>query len=571
LLEEFRNTLAKPLTLVTGARQLPVRHRTLRNAIAWSYDLLNQTEQAVFRCLGVFAGGCTLAAAEAVIREQFGASRELSAASADHKAPLSTPWILQILHSLVNQSLVIQQQEPNGEPRFSLPELIREFALDQLEQCEEAETAYRAHASYFVQLAEECAAISEEVSSAEAPRRIELETAVRRRIEIELDNLRTARSWAVKHDLAQELRLIVAMTDFWTLRRNLGEVRQWIEERLPDLAAIAPQLPPQQKTHFAKIISMLAFFTWLQGEYALAQSRFEESIVLWRQLQDQEWLGMELQFLASTLHERGHYAAARAPAEESVGILRELGKPWPLGCALYTLAAINAAGGDYAAAQRLNDECLAAFRSSGDLWGISMGMVGRSELLVVMGNDAAARTCLVDALQNFRALNHPWFVAQALLYLGKVAWRAGEQVQATACWQESIQLARELGAKHYLAEALFISGLSAQEDGDFPRAVTLFKESLALYQVVELATGVAYVLSGLASLIEQPARRAQLLGAAATVLDTARMPMDQIERAHYERTVATVRIQLGEAAFAAAWDEGQAMPLEQAVASVLST
>jgi hypothetical protein len=199
-----------------------------------------------------------------------------------------------------------------------------------------------------------------------------------------------------------------------------------------------------------------------------------------------------------------------------------------------------------------------------------MGLVGLSEIFVVMGNDAAARTYLVDALQTFRVIGHPWFVALTLLYLGKVAWRADERVQATACWHESVLLARELGAKRYLAEALYLSGLSAQESGDFSRAMTFFTESLVLYQGMEQVIGVAYVLSGLASRIERPGLRARLLGAAATVLDTARMPMDQIERAHYEHMVAAVHTQLDEAAFAAAWYEGQAMSLEQAVACALA-
>jgi hypothetical protein len=138
-------------------------------------------------------------------------------------------------------------------------------------------------------------------------------------------------------------------------------------------------------------------------------------------------------------------------------------------------------------------------------------------------------------------------------------------------WEESVLLARELGAKRYLAEVLYISGLAVQEAGNLSRARTSFTESLVLYQAIENAIGAAYALSGLAGISEPLRRRAQLLGAAATVLDAARMPMDQIERAHYEATVAAVRAQLDEAAFAAAWAEGQAMPLTQAVAYALAS
>jgi hypothetical protein len=112
-------------------------------------------------------------------------------------------------------------------------------------------------------------------------------------------------------------------------------------------------------------------------------------------------------------------------------------------------------------------------------------------------------------------------------------------------------------------------GLAVQEENDRQQAQTLFRQSLALYQTVENKIGVAYALSGLASMTEPLAHRVRLLSCADTVLATARLPMDQIERARYERTVAAVRTQLDKATFDLAWTEGQATPLEQAVAYAL--
>jgi predicted ATPase/transcriptional regulator with XRE-family HTH domain len=554
LLEQFRDALAKPLNLVTGALRLPARHRTLRNAIAWSYDLLARTEQAVFRSLGVFAGGCTVAAVQAVIREQFGVSRELSAASAGHRSLVPTPWLLQTLHSLVNQSLVIQQQEPNGEPRFTLLELIREYALDQLEQCGEAETASRAHALHFEHLADTIVTTCRQQGS----------KAPLYGLELELDNLRAALHWSAENDAEIEFRLLALLIEFWcAIPRHQSEGRHWLEAALP-------RIKLEWTPRYADILNALGFITWQQGDFALAQTRLEEAVAFNRQLQDRRRLGGALQFLALTLYSRGDHAAARPPAEECVAICRALGEPEPLAQALSALGNVLCSNGDYAAARRQHEECLAIYRQLDDTWGISLGLLGLSEVSFAQGDDASARAYLEEALHNYRELGETWFVAQTLLILGKALWRQGDKAPATALWEESVQLSREVGAKEYLSGALLMLGWAAQERGDQQRARELFAKSFALYQDTGHKTGMAYALSALAGLLEQAEQAAKVLGAAATVLATARAPNDQIERGQHENAAAAVRTRLDESIFAAAWAEGQGMSLEQAATYALA-
>ena len=543
------------LGLLSGrAPNLPPRQQTLRNAIAWSYDLLSPAEQEMFRHLGVFAGGCTLAAVQAVM------SDELSAIS-DQSSATENDRLLQMVQSLVDKSLLIRQ-EVADEARFTMLEMIRAYALEQLELEGEADEARRAHATYFLHLAE--------IYKTKLAAGTDEDAEVWSRAELEMDNLRTALRWATTHDPELALRLTVAMVNFWSSKRYLSEGRQWLEQLLPRLKATRFQFQPQQKTDYAQLLNMLAFLTWQQGDNALAQARWEESVLLWRELQDRQELGNALQFLALTFFARGDYKAARPPAEESVMILRRIGQSWHLAISLSTLGCITLAKGDHRTAHALHEESLAIMQKMGNIGGASLGLLNLGRVFFTQGDDRRARAYLEEALQYYRGADELWFVAQTLLELGKALWRQGDKAQATALWDESLLLSRELGTQQFLCEALNMLGLAAQEEGDPRRAKALFSESLMIFQTAANKADLAYALSGLAGLLEQPERAAQLLGAAARLLETAAMPMDALERAHHERTVVAVRAQLDQAIFTEAWIQGQAMSLEEAVTWALA-
>lgn len=540
--------------LNSSAANLPSRQQTLRNAIAWSHELLNPTEQRIFRSLGVFVGGCTLEALKAVVSDLWASSGKLQASPSEE-------WLLDIVYSLINKSLVVQATPATDAPRFLLLEMMREFALEQLEQHGETEPAHCAHASYFLQVARSYAMAHEE-GRGRAP-------GIFVRAERELDNLRTALRWAAAHNPELELQLAVAMTSFWSSRRYLGEGSQWLEHLLLRLKPTAGQLSAEQQRLYARLVHMLAFFTWEQGDYALAQTRCEASVALWRQLEEPEELAVALQFLGLTFFDRGDYTAAYAPIEESVRILHNLGESGNLAIALKNWGRIQLANGDASTARTLVEASIAIMRKWGNTWGVSNGLLALSEVFFAQGDDACANTCLNEALLYYRGTDETWFLAQTLLALGKVVWHQGDKGQAAVLLEESVVHARTAGAKRCLGNALLMLGLVTQGNGDRLGAKTLFAESLTLFQAMGSKTGLAYVLSSLAGIIDQPKRAATILGAAATILDRVRLPMDQIERTHYERTVAAVRARLDEAAFAAAWAAGQVMTLDEVVTLAL--
>jgi predicted ATPase/DNA-binding XRE family transcriptional regulator len=201
-----------PLHLLSGgARDLPDRQRTLRSAIAWSYDLLDKAEQALFRRLGIFVGGCTLEAAEAVCTELRIENEELRKTGHEDAVLNSQYSILNAVEALVDQSLLRQEEGPDGEPRFTMLETIREYALEQLEASGEAGSVRRRHADYFLALAGQL-----------APDQGKPETVTRS--ERDYDNFRAALAWRIdQNEPALAFQLFSALWYFWWTRGYLSE------------------------------------------------------------------------------------------------------------------------------------------------------------------------------------------------------------------------------------------------------------------------------------------------------------------------------------------------------------
>ncbi|HYN87466.1 MAG TPA: hypothetical protein VER55_02990, partial [Ardenticatenaceae bacterium] len=200
--------------LTAGARDLPARQQTLRGAIAWSYDLLSPAEQTLFRRLAVFVGGRTAEAVEAVAGDWRVEIGDSSRASSNLQSPIS---ILDGLASLVDKSLVRQEEQADGEPRFVMLKTIHEYALECLEASGEAATLRRAHAEYYVALAEEAEA---QLTGPDQARWLE-------RLETEHGNLHPLKRGAEEsREAAHGLRLAAALWRFWYIRGHASVGRE---------------------------------------------------------------------------------------------------------------------------------------------------------------------------------------------------------------------------------------------------------------------------------------------------------------------------------------------------------
>ena len=212
--------LEQRLPLLTGgARTLPARQQTMRDAIAWSHDLLSPEEQTIFRRLAVFPGGCTIEAAEAV-------------AGAGETRSMSSPP----LAALVDESLLRQEEGLEGEPRFRMLETVREYGLEQLEARSEGEAIRQRLAGWCLALAEQAEPAHFWGTSSPAGML---------RLEEELPNLRTAVNWLLaRGEATRALRLLVAAEDFWTQRHlSDAELHRWLEAAL----AAAPDAPVRDR------------------------------------------------------------------------------------------------------------------------------------------------------------------------------------------------------------------------------------------------------------------------------------------------------------------------------------
>jgi predicted ATPase/class 3 adenylate cyclase len=531
--------LESSLKLLTGgARDLPARQQTLRGAIAWGYDLLDEPERALFRRLCVFAGGCTLEAAEAVC---------------DPTAELAVD-VLDGLSSLVDKSLVRQEEGEDGEPRFLLLQTIREFGLEQL--AAHGEDAVRvAHAELFLALAEE----------AEAKLRGPEQAVWLRRLDLERDNLRAALDFFWQRgDHERLLRLAGALAWSFYLRGSVSEGRLWIERALaatPEAAEPTPAL--------VGVLLGAGHLATVQSDYAVAGQRLERALEACGRLRNQVGAAYALNFLGQVAHFQGDASAARRFLDQSEAVFREVDDDWGLAVTLFFLSNGHLLSGDTAAARAAGEESLACFRRTGDRWGTSLPLAVLGRLALSQGDATLARAQLEESLALRRQSGDRWGQAHLLNGLGDVARSAGDYERARTHYEESLGLFRDSGSTNGIAILRQNLAYVALAEGDPWRAGQLFGESLRLFGELGDRRGTAECLAGLAGAVAArgDARRAAVLfGASEAQLEALETRLTSNNQAEYERNVGLARAVLDEASFAAAWTEGRALSQDRAVA-----
>ena len=512
----LRHETSGSLQLLThGPRDFPARHQTMRAAIDWSYDLLDEQERALFRMVGVFIGGFTLEAAERV------ASDEGTAASGEGRgASVSPDVLLDVLGSLVAKSLVQQRTDPgSGTPRFAMLETIREYARERLAAAGEVDVTHRRHAAYFAGLAEEG---ERQVGG---PRQVEW----LHRLDEEHPNLRVALSWSLQEERGDRqagLRLAGALWVFWFRRGYISEGTRWLQLAL----AANPDATDATK---ARLLTAEGSLARLGGEFARAATVLEAGAALYRALWDAEGLAWALSHLGLVTQWLGDLDRGVEQLEESLALRRQLGNPRDVARSLFNLAIAEDFRRAYARADAVYAEALALYRQIGDTW--SMGRVQG--------------------------------------YWAKVALVQGDVDRAAALCEQGESLSREAGDTWGVALALAGRGGVAAARGDRRGAMVLLKESLVLFRDVGSRDRMAECLQDLASLAcssghaEQAAR---LSGAAEATQQSIGLALWPAVRERRDRDLSAARETLGEASFSRAWSDGQAMVLEQAVGAALA-
>jgi predicted ATPase/class 3 adenylate cyclase len=460
--------LDRRLALLTGgARDLPERQQTLRAAIAWSHDLLDPAERALFARLGVFAGGFSLEAADAVC----GAAGGL---------PLD---LLDGIDSLVQQSLLRPEPGPAGESRFAMLQTIAEFAWERLAELPEAGALHQAHADYFL-------ALAEEANWDDFPARDDLLD----RLEADHANVRQAIAFYEAQGaagLGPRVRLVAALGLFWWLRGYFAEGRAVLERAL----AAPGEIPAADR---AAAIAETAFLVEAQGDMARAAALQEEGLALYREAGDVEGEARALSALGQIARQRGDFAAARTHEQAALAAWRRVGDVAGTAGALMELGLLRQLEGDYAGAEPELEESLGLFRQVGDELGEAHALNRLGLLAVSTGRleDAVAR--FEESLRLWRDLDNRQMLAADLHNLGEARHLGGALDEAERLYREALALFEELGDLRGRAFALCYLGLIALDRGDPAGARELLLQSLRLRWGAGLRASAADTLEALA-------------------------------------------------------------------------
>ncbi len=493
----IRDRLQSRLQLLTGgALDLPERQQALRKTIDWSHDLLNEAERKLFRRLSVFVGGCTLEAAEAVCNT----SRDLGVD------------LFEGLSSLVDKNLVQRVDRAEAEPRFAMLETIREYALERLTDSGEQPAARRAHAAYFLVLAEEG---NPELSPADRARWLA-------QCDIEIDNFRFALDWLFQTlDLDWGLRLCVALFRFWDMREHLIEGRARLETVLRLAGA-------DHSRERARLSLFLGALTTTQGDYPAAENFLQQSLSLYEELGDESGIAASLNALAVSARDRGDYSSAQSNFERSLACWRLLSDRLAIARCLHNLANVVKVRGDFARARWALSEATDIFHQLGDLQGATWSINQEGDIAHAQGDMVAARALYQCALLAFREVGDQWGSARSLTDLAYIDCERGDHLAAHAECREALQIFAALGHRRGMARALEGSACLALAQGHAERALKLAAAAAHLRQLISA-------------------------------------PRHQAEQSKLDQALLPAWSSLSEAEGKRAWAEGSAMSLKEVI------
>jgi non-specific serine/threonine protein kinase len=416
---------------------------------------------------------------------------------------------------LVDKSLVVTETTSDGALRHGMLEPIRQYAREKLEEDSEAEAVHMRHAEFFLALAE----------AAETKLLGPEQVAWLDRLEAEHDNLRAALFWTLEQGEAEiPLRLAGALYRFWWMRGYFEEGLRWLERALSTTTApLAARAKALQGAGLAA----------LQGDNEQATLLFEESLYISQELGDKAATADALHNLGVILYQRGEYARARRAFEESRILSRELDDEQGVAFALGGLGDVAYFQGDYEYAGDFYEKSLALHRKFGDRHSVAIVLNNLGEVANIRGDYERAATLAQESLVLFRELGGKLGMAQALLTLVEASFEQGDHRQATALIGDSLSISRELG-----------TGVVAAEGLD--------------------------MLAKLALAHGEPARAARLFGGANGLRESAGAALTPYTRSELERYASPARGRLDQATWEAAWAEGKAMGLKEAVEYALS-
>lgn len=490
--------------LTGGTRDLPARHRTLRSAIDWSFNLLNENEKKLLRRMSVFVDGCSLEAVEAVC---------------DLDGDL-TAYLDDSLESLINNNLVIQLRDDQNESRFGMLSTIHNYACERLSESDENEIVHQQHARFFLEFV---TLVEPRIRSVEREKYQQV-------MHKELGNIRSILEWVCKTGKSIDTgqKIVITLGLFWHICGYISEGLQWCTRLLAfsdDTTPISIQ---------AGLLCYQGLLARAQNDQEFATQTVEKSLQLCRRQDDKK-------LLATALMVRGVIAAATRDLDtatssfsEAIEINRATDDLWNQVISLSWLGDIAIFQNDSARSQILHDESIRLGRKQGDPWCLMPALMSSAQIDMLNGDLNSAHTKLIEIVDMLQKTGDRWSLSWSLIDLGHVVFMQGDLDRAGAYFSEGLSLANTFGNLRASIIALAESG------------ALIAKRNLA-------GDGTDLVLA------------AQLCGALAPYIDSPGVFMWLNTRQLYEDSISQVKSSMDADAWAKCYSEGKDIPIDRAI------
>ena len=532
--------LERTLSVLTdGPRDAPDRQRTLRNTIAWSYELLSAPEQRLLRRIAVFAGSFALEDADAVVD----ADGDLGIDLFDGVA------------SLVNQSLVVPLSGAVEMSRYSMLQAVREYALEQLEASGEADDIRRRYADRFLSLAEQ----------SERSGMSHTDATWMARLEAEHDNVRSILSWAFhRGDADTGLRLSLAIWHFWYRHGSWDEGRSWLtrfatRDECNDDATLACR---------AKALAAAGWLAQYQNDLVAAAELMEASLDCYRRLGHHGDLSQILLNRGLIARFAGDYQRALSHFQEALDLSRGTGERVWIAESLGHLALVRRELGEYAEAEELWQEVLALQQAAGDRGGEALALIGLGDVARDLKKPADVRAHCEASLASSRALGQAWGAGYSLHNLAVAAYQEGDLEAARSLCDESLAVFRQIGLDAGMAETLTTLGMALVMMGEANAAIPVFAEAIHCSCRVSLRWQQAASLEGMAIATVVCGRAqtaAELIAAAARIRAEIGVPVRPNWTPELEWAKQQIRTEIGPRGLATAEGNLRTQTLTQVI------
>lgn len=456
--------LENRLNLLTGgARDLPERQKTMRGAVMWSFDLLSDEEKRVFGELAVFSGGFRLDSAEFVCSRP---DRDFSTE------------LLDILSSLIDKSLLIRKETSDGESRFRMLEVVRDFAFETLEAQGRLEEMRRRHAEFFMNLGVTAEPLLQTAGS----------DVWLARLEEEHDNLRAAMNWSLVNDPETAIRLAVAVRNYWLVHSHLTEGFGWLK------AASETGFDPPPELRF-KLLNGLGLAARFRGDFATARRAYEAGLKAGEEAGDKHGTALSNRGLGLVAMQQGDLAAARSHFDAGLSISRELGDKYGIAMSLSFLGDLARTEGRYADARPEFEEAVGLFRELQNRTAVSDALNNLGAAKVCLGEPDEAAANFAEALRSARELSNRITISCSIDGFAAIATEHGEYQRAALLSGAADGIRDLVGYKIEPAEAGFrdhyLSKLTAALPADELTPLTEEGRRMPLNEAVDLALRLA--------------------------------------------------------------------------------